>query len=161
MQSFGQHLTFLTALAQIWKTAALSPHVRRQIDQGGPVAERCLEALEMWSSQAATNRQGLLELLAEVNSYAISKAGADTDAMSRYDRQRVLKESLLERIISTAVETSDARRMLLAALHSSGRPVAMRSMPYRRFPMMIVCRLRSSGFYLRAIMVKSNGICLG
>ena len=117
----GQHLTFLTALAQIWKTAALSPHVRKQIEQGGPIASRCLEALEMWSSQAATNRVGLLELLTEVTSYSISKAGADTDAMSRYDRQRVLKESLLERIISTAVETSDARRMLLAALHSSGQ----------------------------------------
>lgn len=116
----GQHLTFLNALAQIWKTAALSPHVRRQIEQGGQVAERCVDSLEMWSSQAATNRVGLLELLSEVNSYAISKAGADTDAMSRYDRQRVLKESLLERIISTAVETSDARRMLLATLHSSG-----------------------------------------
>ncbi len=117
----GQHLTFLNALAQIWKTAALSPHVRRQIEQGGQAMERCLEALEMWSSQAATNRAGLLELLNEVNSYAISKAGADTDSMSRYDRQRVLKESLLERIISTAVETSDARRLLLAALHSSGK----------------------------------------
>ncbi len=116
----GQHLTFLTALAQIWKTAALSPHVRKQIEQGGQAAERCSEALEMWSSQAATNLAGLLELLEEVNSYAISKAGADTDAMSRYDRQRLLKESLLERIISTAVETSDSRRMLLAALHSSG-----------------------------------------
>ncbi len=118
----GQHLTFLTALAQIWKTAALSPHVRKQIQQGGAVSSRCLEALEMWSSQAASNREGLLGLIGEVNSYAISKAGADTDAMSRYDRQRVLKESLLERIISTAVETSDARRMLLAALYSSGQP---------------------------------------
>ena len=117
----GQHLTFLTALAQIWKTAALSPHVRKQIDQGGPSAERCLQALEMWASQAAVNLGGLLELLEEVNSYGISKAGADTDAMTRYDRQRLLKESLLERIISTAVETSDARRMLLAALHSSGK----------------------------------------
>lgn len=116
----GQHLTFLNALAQIWKTAALSPQVRKLIEQGGQASERCVEALEMWSMQAATNRAGLLNLLSEVNSYAISKAGADTDSMSRYDRQRVLKESLLERIISIAVETSDARRMLLAVLHSSG-----------------------------------------
>ncbi|MCC6510420.1 MAG: hypothetical protein IT423_15060 [Pirellulaceae bacterium] len=115
----GQHLTFLSAMAQIYKTAALSPHVRRQIDQGGPKAERCLESLEQWSHQAAESRLGLLELLNEVTGYAIGQAGSDIDAMSRYDRQRLLKESLLERILSTVVETADARRMLLAALHSS------------------------------------------
>ncbi len=117
----GQHLTFLTALAQMWKTAALSPHVRSLMKEQGPQAERCLQSLEQWSRQAAHNRLGLLSLIEQVADYRISRAGADFDSMSRYDRQRLIKESLLERIIGTAVETSDARRMLLAALHGSHR----------------------------------------
>lgn len=116
----GQHLTFLNALAQMWKTAALSPHLRKQIEQGGESAERSLQAMEHWAAQAASNRLGLLELLQDVAGYSISRAGSDLDAMGRYDRQRLLKESLLERIIATAVENSDARRMLLATLHGSG-----------------------------------------
>ncbi len=38
--------------------------------------------------------------------------------MARYDRKRVVKESLLERAIATAIEMADARRMLIAAILS-------------------------------------------
>ncbi len=38
--------------------------------------------------------------------------------MSQYDRKRIVKETLLERAISTAIEMSDARRMLVAAILS-------------------------------------------
>ncbi len=38
--------------------------------------------------------------------------------MARYDRKRVVKESLLERAIATALEMADARRMLVATILS-------------------------------------------
>ncbi|MFO1062696.1 MAG: hypothetical protein U0892_02325 [Pirellulales bacterium] len=117
----GQHLTFLTALGQMWRGAALSQHLRAQIDAEGTAANSVLEAMEHWAEQAALNRIGLLKLIEQVGAYDISRSGADMDSMARYDRQRVVKESLLERIIGTAVETSDARRMLLAVLSGSGR----------------------------------------
>lgn len=112
----NQHLTFLLAMAQMWKEAALSPFVRSEIRQGGDVAQQRLEAMESWASHAAKNRKGLLVLLKEVAEFKIARSSADQDAMSRYDRQRLVKESLLERIIATAVETADARRLLLANL---------------------------------------------
>ena len=121
----NQHLTFLVALAQMWKGAALSPHLRAEItnsnddeadEQSDKTQKSRLAAFESWASQAAQNRRGLLSLLQEVAAYRIPKTSADHDAMSRYDRQRLIKESLLERIISTAVETADARRLLLANL---------------------------------------------
>jgi hypothetical protein len=117
----GQHLTFLNALAQMWKTAALSPHLRSQLKLDNERAEQTRVAMEHWATQAAANRIGLLELIAQVSAYNIAHGGADLDSMARYDRQRLLKESLLERIIATAIETSDARRMLLAVLHGSQR----------------------------------------
>ena len=120
----NQHLTFLTALAQMWKWSALSPRLRSEIsglpDNQGDARGR-LAAMESWAAQAATNRQGLLRLLQEVAGFDIAKTSADHDAMSRYDRQRLVKESLLEKIIATAVETADARRLLLANLCSSGQ----------------------------------------
>lgn len=137
----NQHLTFLTALAQMWKGAALSPHLRQEIqsheitagsDAATEQAETVrpadsgasnsrLTAMEAWAAQAAENRRGLLQLLQEVAAYKIPKTSADHEAMSRYDRHRLVKESLLERIIAAAVETADARRLLLANLSACGK----------------------------------------
>lgn len=123
-----QHLTFLSALAQMWKGAALSNNLREELsgelsgktESGSAASAIRLDGMLGWARQAAANRRGLLELLGEVAAFKIPKTSADHDAMSRYDRQRLVKESLIERIISTAVETADARRMLLANLSVLG-----------------------------------------
>lgn len=115
-----QHLTFLSALAQMWKGAALSQHLRQELSQRTEQCEARLVAIEGWAAQAAANRRGLLALMEDVARFDIPKTSADHDAMSRYDRQRLIKESLLERIIAAAVETADARRLLLANLTVSG-----------------------------------------
>ncbi len=117
----NQHLTFLTALAQMWKGAALSSILRREIAEDPKVGKSRLEAMENWAAQAAANRLGLLSLLDEVAMFKLANGGANQEAMSLYDRQRLVKESLLERIISTALETADARRMLLATLQACGQ----------------------------------------
>ncbi len=117
----NQHLTFLTALAQMWKGAALSSLLRREIAADPKVGKARLEAMENWAAQAAANRIGLLALLDDVAKFKLSNGGANQEAMSLYDRQRLVKESLLERIISTALETADARRMLLATLQACGQ----------------------------------------
>ncbi len=117
----NQHLTFLTALAQMWKGAALSSILRREIAEDAKVGKSRLEAMENWAAQAAANRLGLLSLLDEVAMFKLANGGANQEAMSLYDRQRLVKESLLERIISTALETADARRMLLATLQACGQ----------------------------------------
>jgi hypothetical protein len=112
----NQHLTFLTALAQMWKGAALSRHLRPEISTGDAKSHARLQAMENWAEQAAANRRGLLALMQDVAAYRIAKGGTDHDAMSRYDRQRLVKESLMERVIAAAIETADARRLLLANL---------------------------------------------
>ncbi len=116
----NQHLTFLTALAQMWKGAALSRHLRPEISSGDAKSYARLQALENWAAQAAFNRRGLLVLMQDVAAFRIPKGGTDHDAMSRYDRQRLVKESLMERVIAAAIETADARRLLLANLCAAG-----------------------------------------
>ncbi len=117
----NQHLTFLTALAQMWKGAALSGLLRREMAEDASVRQSRLAAMEGWATQAAKNRLGLLGLLDEVATFKLASGGANQEAMSLYDRQRLVKESLLERIISTALETADARRLLLGTLQACGQ----------------------------------------
>lgn len=86
----------------------------RQQDPTGDVdrfAQR-LATFTGWARRAAENRQGLLELLDAVRGYRVSTRGSDNDAMRNYDRRRMLRDTLLERIIGTAVEMSDARRII-------------------------------------------------
>ncbi len=113
----NQHLTFLLALAQMWKGAALSQQLRKELSGTSPQRQARLHAMEAWAAQAAENRQGLLDLLQSVAVYRIDRSGTAHDSMARYDRQRLIKESLLDQIILAAVETADARRLLLANLH--------------------------------------------
>lgn len=115
----GVHLTFLAALAQMWKLVAEStlmlqcapehPGMRQQ-------KAKILSAIEWWTKQSMVNRDGLMELLDQVRGFAIPKGGTDTDSMTRYDRQRVTKEALIEQVLATAVETADAGRMLMGAM---------------------------------------------
>lgn len=113
----GQHLTFLTALAQMWKMVALSPSSLRDCKDESQLKGR-LSAIEDWCGQATIHRIGLLKLVQQIANYSINKSGTDSDSMARYDRKRVVKESLLERAIATAIEMADARRMLIAAILS-------------------------------------------
>ena len=106
------HLSFLQSLARMWAVAADMAVTDRN---GEDLAER-IETLKSWSKRAKENRIGLLELLDDVRSYRVAAAGSDKDSMRGYDRQRVLRDSLMERIIHTAVEMSDARRLVCGAL---------------------------------------------
>ncbi|PAY20741.1 hypothetical protein CKO51_04430 [Rhodopirellula sp. SM50] len=124
-------LTFLQSLARMWSVAADIVITDDQDD-----AERAqdqLVALRDWSQRAKVNRIGLLELLDAVREYKITPGGSDKESMRDYDRSRVLRDSLMERIIGTAVEMSDARRLICGAIiahvgrHESLRPDAEHS----------------------------------
>lgn len=108
------HLNFLQSLARMWSVAADIAVTDSNPDNDG--AHR--DSLESWARRAKENRIGLLELLDSVRAYAIAPAGSDKDSMRSYDRSRVIRDSLMERIINTAVEMSDARRLISGALIS-------------------------------------------
>lgn len=125
----SEHLTFLAALAQMWKLVSQSTQsldaqgTHEETDEpqssGGldPAQKsRLVAALRRWSEQCIINRNALVTLLDQIQVYKLAKGGTDTDSMARYDRQRVIKESLMERILAAAVETSDAGRMLIGAI---------------------------------------------
>ncbi len=107
-----EHLNFLQSLARMWAVAA---DIAASDQNEQDLADR-LHSLGSWADRAKENRIGLLQLLDAVRNYAVAPAGSDKDSMRSYDRRRVLRDSLMERIIGTAVEMSDSRRLICGAL---------------------------------------------
>lgn len=115
-----QHLTFLNAIAHMWKQVAIYPLLRTTNgSDGGKAGTDLLSALKHWCEQAELNAKGLMRLLEDIHGHRIPRGGSDSDAMARYDRRRLTKESLVDRLIGTIVETSDARLLMLATFNAN------------------------------------------
>ena len=112
-------LSFLQSLARMWAVAADIA----VMDQSKDDIDDRLHSLSCWVSRAKENRIGLLELIDAVRRYEVKSAGSDKDSMRNYDRHRVMRDSLMERIIGTTVEMSDSRRLIAGALlaHPGGQ----------------------------------------
>jgi hypothetical protein len=110
----SEHIDFLSGLAQMWKWVALSYRPLPESD----ALDAWHAAMERWSQLTDANRRGLMQLVDQVRGYRFPVGGADQESIQRYDRTRLIKESLLERLISATIDMADARRMLLAAMLS-------------------------------------------
>jgi hypothetical protein len=123
VKRLGSRLDFLQALARMWAVGAdvaiTHQHVtdNQSTDTAALVyRQQQIESLQAWARRAVKNRIGLLQLLSDVRAYKIKPAGTDNESMRTYDRRRVLRDGLMERVIETAVEMSDARRLISSAL---------------------------------------------
>ncbi|MFN0021448.1 MAG: hypothetical protein ACKVP0_24620 [Pirellulaceae bacterium] len=113
----ADRLSFLATVARLWRLSAVSPILDAVARDVSPATRGArLAALERWIEQAESNRIALDDLLASVRDYRIPAPLPDHDSLIEYDRRRMTKESLLERVISTCVETADAGRLLSAAV---------------------------------------------
>jgi hypothetical protein len=116
----SEHLNFLQSMARMWAVAAdmaltSVASIQPCSDEQSAKRQR-IETLSGWADLARRNRIGLLELLESVRNYAVKAGGSDRDSMRSYDRLRVMRDALMERIIGTAVEMSDSRRLICAAI---------------------------------------------
>ncbi len=109
-------LGFLSVLAQLWRLAATAsaPTDPPRLDES-VLTERD-DVLAGWFRRAMTNRRHLLELLDAVGRYPIPAPRGTQEALIEYDHHRGIKETLLDQIIATCVETVDAGRMIHAAM---------------------------------------------
>jgi hypothetical protein len=101
-------LSFLTAVAQLWKLSATAALAGNVVDRD--------DVLAAWLDQAVRNHRQLLELLESVAGYRISPPRGTHESLVDYDRRRSVKEALLEEIIEGCVETGDAAQMIRASM---------------------------------------------
>ncbi len=113
----AHRLAFLSTLARLWKSASVTL-VRELAACDEAARSGFVDSLSHWITHAAKHRADLIELLNVVERYRIPAPMADHDSMVQYDRRRVAKEYLLERIITTCIDSADALRVLLSAAAS-------------------------------------------
>ncbi len=118
-----QRLDFLACVASLWKHAAIAWGTARtpiEAKSASAAVPRVAhsEVLDQWLTQAAINYEQLVAMLEMVHGFELVPTSSAHDSVVEYDRLRSLKESLVQRIIGTSVETADAAR-LLAATHDT------------------------------------------
>lgn len=117
-RSINLHLLFLHGLARSWKLVAVSRarDVRVLSSEGKQGTSDMADSLKQWLGRANVNRRDLAELMRDVSRRRIATPRGDIDSLIEYDRQRLIKETLLERIFETLIETVEAARLLAGAL---------------------------------------------
>ncbi len=109
-------ISFLGGLAKLWSNAAVAIGLCAHNDAGLIDEEAMRSSLLDWHHRCMSTRRGLLKLVDVISEEKLYRQGGDHDAMLEYDRRRLMKESLIEQIIATYVDTSEAERFLIAAL---------------------------------------------
>jgi len=107
----SERLQFLNTVAEMWRSAALASL---------PAADQLPgrdDTLRAWRAQAERNAKELDEILVRVHRSRIPQPRASQAALMEYDRQRSIKESLVEELIRACVEMRDAARILAASQH--------------------------------------------
>jgi hypothetical protein len=129
----SSRLAFLAMLAALWKMTALAGRVhsssfRTQELEGknqslapvprpvepNPEGEKqkaetaTFELPQDWLQRAVENRKSLLQLSAAIQRYPIAPTSSSYEALVELDRRRMIRESLLEKVVATIVANNDA-----------------------------------------------------
>ena len=113
-------IEYLATIANFWRIAATFPLPTAHGGELDDAAVRQLgnrrDILSSWIEVANDHRQKLKALLHSVYNYKIPSSGVDQESLMQYDKQRLYKDSLLERIVATSVESERAVDMLAAGI---------------------------------------------
>jgi len=113
-----KHVAFWNTMAWLWKYAVCACPRSFQ----GPQHEEILAA---WGRRVRQFQKNLQELIREVFRYEIPPPRANWDSMTEYDRRREIKDNLLERLLTGAVELVETQWFLLASLSEPQLPAAL------------------------------------
>lgn len=121
-QRISDRVAFLSSLARLRRSAALGRLLLSENgDEGTSRPFDCMATMRNWIHHAILNHGQLIELLETVRSYRIPAVSLAPETSLQYDRQRMVKEALLERIASTCVEISASGQIMLASLAAFSR----------------------------------------
>ena len=115
-QRISDRLSFLVTLARLWCTAAHLPATEG--NDSSPYGDR----VSTWLARALHNRNELMRLVESVQRHRIPQPSGSQESHVEYDRRRVIKDALLEKIIASAVASTEAALMLAASTDAAANP---------------------------------------
>lgn len=111
------HLTFLGTISQLWKLTSVHGILcDLPANHDGSESDDCIATMHQWVRHALANYDQLLELVEAVQNFGLPAPNADPNSLLEFDRQRVNRDSLLEQVVSAAVDTLAAAQSLLASI---------------------------------------------
>lgn len=111
VENITQRFRFLAHVAQLWRLIARqSVQFRKEADPA--------ESLLSWWKAASQQQEQLMPLLARIQQCVVPEPIGNQVSMMEYDRQRSMKERLLETGISATLDVALAERSLLAAYYT-------------------------------------------
>ena len=112
-------MSFIDQIATVWKLVSLiwaTSEIRKDADAKDPEsAESMHSLLDSTFSHLQQTTDDLLQLMTSIQSYRISRSGTDPESMVEYDRVRLMKESLLDQIITANVSVVEAMQFIATA----------------------------------------------
>ena len=113
---------YLATVANFWRIAATFPLptiLGQELDESAvKLLENRRNILSNWVAIANEHREKLKILLNAVYNYKIPTSGVDHESLMQYDKYRLYKDSLLERVVMTCVESEQAVCMLAAGINA-------------------------------------------
>ncbi len=114
IKRISDRLAFLLTVARLWKRTAQALLTTAGAESGEVQAVR--ERLSSWLAKVLSNRDEMFELLRAVARHKIPPpVSRSYTAMAEYDRRRMVRESLLERIVASCVACGESAQFLIAA----------------------------------------------
>ena len=104
-------LEFIVTVTVVWRSAMF---VLARMDRDTEKLQLQADCLERWNKQARGFERGLDQLLKEIHGFELPGLSGQTDSLIDYDRQRLFKESLLDRVIQVSVDVANSSRWLNA-----------------------------------------------
>ena len=111
----ASRLSFLNSLARLRRMASLSWMLAEPEEDG----EWFEDSLRHWLQHGVQLKEALAQLLVDVGRYRLSRPSHDYMSMAEFDRERMIKESLMEHIIGASVELSQTDQFIHCALKTS------------------------------------------
>ncbi len=112
-----EHLSFLNTVATMWRAMATKVpsllETIRKSESTSAIGET-RDAFEQWHGRVAEKKKSLIQLLDDVQAYKLLGPCGGHESLIEYDRLRLAKENLLDRIINCCVANEDAMLLLKA-----------------------------------------------
>lgn len=123
----SDRLGFLVTVARLWKRVALTV-VQLGTETSQPVQHR----FSQWLDQILKNRREIARLMQSVANCDLPQPTTTPQSLIEYDRHRMIREALLERIIDSHLAHTEVAQFLVAAgaeMHDPGKDACFTLVP--------------------------------
>jgi hypothetical protein len=133
LERAARHLSSRLVLLECWADMCRTAGLARMAIERAKPGENDTALLAGWVARLAQWRSELMDLIETIHQWRLIPPSGDVESILNYDRHRLIKESLLERVIVSRVEICMAEATLQGALGPDAEPAPQTAPDVARF----------------------------